>query len=203
MNKKGKETVLTAYIILITVALVGGFLTYHISTPTGFTPIETETAIITINSFDAVFDPDGTTSMKFTIAAKEKVQPALNGQFRLSIETAGQITEFVGSVFFDGAFGELQSLKMLHVDGDVSIKDAKGTILITNLIDNTATMLVKLDFKRPDQEIFSPPSKLLIDFEFESYNKKFQSKILPVRHADKPSAFPYYKEAFDILEISV
>jgi len=204
MNKTGRETVLTAYVILITLALVGGFLTYHISSPTGFVPVDVENVVYTIDSFDAVFDPDGTTSIKFSASVKEPIELGLTSDFVLSFECSGNLVKFEGSAFFDGAFGEVQNLKMVDEDGAVNLDDVKGTFVVTNHISDSATVLIKLDFKRPlDKEIFVPPRKLLINFDFNSYDKKFESKVLPIRHSEKPIPFPYYLNNFDIFEIKV
>ncbi|MBW2986148.1 hypothetical protein KY333_02145 [Candidatus Woesearchaeota archaeon] len=204
MNKNGKETVLTAYIVLITIVLVGGFLTYKISTPTGLIPTDVEAAISNIDSFEAVFDPDGTTSIKFSVSAKENINLGLTSNFLLSFETSGNVVNFEGNAFFDGAFGEIQSVKMVDETGEVVLKDATGTIVVTNTIDNKAIVLVKLDFTRPkDKEIFVPPRKLLITFDFNSYDRRFESKVMPIRHSEKPIPFPYYLNNFDIVEIKV
>ena len=204
MNKKGKETVLTAYIVLITIVLVGGFLTYKISSPTGFVPTDIEAVVSNIDSFDAVFDPDGTTSIKFSVSAKEHVNLGLNSDFLLSFETSGNVINFKGNAFFDGVFGEVQSLKMVDEKGEIVLEDAAGTIVVTNTVDNKAIVLVKLDFTRPkDKKIFVPPRKLLITFDFNSYDRQFESKVMPIRHSEKPIPFPYYLNNFDIVEIKV
>ena len=201
MQKKGKETVLTAYIILITVGLLGGLLTYSVSTPTGSSVLNVVDSEIAITSFDAVFDPDGVTSIKLVAAAKENIQP-VTGKFWLTFESGKDVLKYEGFVFFDGAFGEIQSLKLLEENGDINIEQAKGTVVVTNAIDDTASVLLKLDFKRPLlKNIFVPPRKLLVYFDIEAYDRTFVSKVLPIRHAERPNPFPYYLNNFGVVEI--
>jgi len=204
MDKSGKSAVLTAYVILITIALVGGFLTYSISTPTSAVVSDTGNPVITINSFDAVFDPDGMTSFKLAVSAKENLKMGLTGEFVLSIETAGKTLVFDGFVFFDGVFGEIKSIKVTRPNGEFEAEDVEGTVVVTNAIDNTANVLVKVDFKRPLQgSFFEPPSKLLMNFDFKTYNKTYKSKVLPIRYVEKPNPFPYYLTKLEIVEIKV
>jgi hypothetical protein len=204
MNKRGKETVLTAYIILITIALVGGFLTYSISTPTAAVVSDTRDAEIVITSFDAVFDPDGVTSFKLAASARENLKMGLTGDFVLSIETAGKKLIFDGFIFFDGVFGEIKSIKVTRPNGEFEAEDVAGTVVVTNAIDGTATVLIKVDFKRPmPGTFFEPPSKLLVNFDFKAYNKTFKSKVLPVRYTERPNPFPYYLTKLKIVEIKV
>jgi len=202
MNKRGKETVLTAYVILMTVALVGGFLAYRISLPTSAVVADIENPVITITSFDAVFDPDGATSMKFAVSAKEHINLGLNSRFWLTIESGNEKMQYEGSVFFEGAVGKVQSLKWVDEDDSINIETFKGTFAVTNALDDTATMLVKLDFKRPLlKNLFVPPRKVLISFDFESYDKTFESKDFPVRHSETPIPFPYYHSNLGIIEV--
>ncbi|MBW3005107.1 LPS export ABC transporter periplasmic protein LptC [Candidatus Woesearchaeota archaeon] len=204
MNKRGKETVLTAYIILITIALVGGLLTYTASTPTAAVISDTSNPVITINSFDAVFDPDGVTSFKLAASAKENFNTGLTGTFALSLVTAGKTAVFEGFIFFDGVFGEIKSMKITNPYGEFDAEDVAGTVVVTNAIDGTANVLVKVDFERPmPGTFFEPPSKLLLNFDFTTYDKTYKSKVLPIRYADKPNPFPYYLTKFKIVEIKV
>lgn len=204
MNNRGKETALTAYIILITIALVGGFLTYSISTPTAAVVSGDGSPEIMITSFDAVFDPDGVTSFKLAASAKENLKMGLTGDFVLSIETAGKTLTFDGFVFFDGVFGEIKSIKVTRPNGEFEAEDVQGTVVVTNAIDDTATVLVKVDFKRPVQgSFFEPPSKLLVNFGFKTYNKTYKSKVLPIRYVERPNPFPYYLTKLKIVEIKV
>ncbi|MBW3002557.1 hypothetical protein KY338_05355 [Candidatus Woesearchaeota archaeon] len=204
MNKRGKDTALTAYIILITIGLVGGLLTYTASTPTAAVISDTGNPVITITSLDAVFDPDGVTSFKLAASAKENFNLGLTGDFVLSIETAGKKLIFDGFVFFDGVFGEIKSIKVTRPNGEFEAEDVEGTVVVTNAIDDTANVLVKVDFKRPMQgTFFEPPSKLLVNFDFKTYDKTYKSKVLPIRYAEKPNPFPYYLTKFKIVEIKV
>ncbi|MBD3304187.1 hypothetical protein GF343_03510 [Candidatus Woesearchaeota archaeon] len=204
MSKKGKSTVLAAYVMLITIALVGGFLTYSISTPSGAVVSDKRSPVITLNSFDAVFDPDGVTSFKLAASAKENLKMGLTGEFVLSIETAGKTLVFDGFVFFDGVFGEINSIKVTRPNGEFEAEDVEGTVVVTNAIDDTANVLIKVDFKRPMQgSFFEPPSKLLVNFGFKTYNKTYKSKVLPIRYVEKPNPFPYYLTKLKIVEIKV
>lgn len=203
MNKRGKETVLTAYIILITIALVGGFMAYAVSSPTAAVVLDTENPKISITSLDAVFDPDGLTSFKFAASAKENLNIGLTGKFILFLETGNNKVEYEGFVFFDGVFGEIRDLKIKDIDGITDAEEVSGTVVVTNAIDNTATLLVKLEFNRPVKDFFNPPAKLLINFDFTTYDKTYESKILPIRHTEKPNPFPYYLTNIKIVEIKV
>ena len=203
MNKRGKETVLTAYIILITIALVGGFMAYAVSSPTASVVLDTTNPKISITALDAVFDPDGLTSFKLAASAKENFNLGLTGKFILSLETGNDKVEYEGFVFFDGVFGEIRSLKIKDIDGITDASDVSGTVVVTNAIDDTATLLVKFEFYRPVKDFFNPPSKLLVNFDFTTYDKTFESKILPIRHAERPNPFPYYLTKLQIGEIKV
>lgn len=204
MSKQGKETIITAYIILMTVALAGGFLAYHVSAPTSAVVAGIiNNPVMHLNSFDAVFDPDGTTSIKLAASAKENIKLGLTGKFLLNIESGNEKMIYEGFVFFDGVFGEINGLVLLDDGDSISIDDVKGTVVVTNAIDNTASMLVKLDFKRPLlKNFFVAPRNIMISFVFESYDKRFVSKLLPVRHSDKPIPFPYYTSNFGIVEVN-
>lgn len=204
MNQRGKETVLTAYLILITVALFGGLLTYRMSLPTGAAAYDSGNPVVSINSFDAVFDPDGVTSFKLAASAKENIDVGLAGEFILSFETAGKTMQYKGFVFFDGAFGEIRSMEIKSSAGKFEAEDVKGTVVVTNAIDDTATILVKADFKRPvSGSFFEPPSKVLINFGFTAYDAAYSSKMVPVRYSNRPIPFPYYLNNFGIIEINV
>lgn len=207
MNKLGKETVLTAYVILMTVALAGGFLAYHVSAPSAAVVADafgSSKQSLSVTSFNAVFDPDGVTSFKLSASVKENVKAGLAGDFVITFETAGRVISYQGFVFFDGAFGEVKRIKINRPDAEFEAENVRGTVVVTNAADNTAVLLVKVDFERPQvRKIFEPPSNVLVSFDFTSYDKAYSSKVVPVRYSQKPVSFPYYLSNFGIIEFKV
>ncbi|MBW2973534.1 hypothetical protein KY346_04025 [Candidatus Woesearchaeota archaeon] len=198
-----RERIITAYLLLILIALIGGFLAFKAGAPvSGSVVVEIENPVITITSFEAVFDPDGTTSMQLVASAKEKINLGESSSFTLVMETSGQKIFYEGVVLFDKSVGKIKSLKQIDDDVAVNIKEITGTVAVTNALDDTASILVKMDFKRPvAKKIFVPPRKLLVNFDFTAAGKTFVSKVLPIRHSEKPIQFPYYLNNFDIFEI--
>ena|GEM_PF-5522917 len=199
-----KEKVIIAYLVLILIALAGGFLAFKAGSPmSGSVVAEVENPIITITSFEAVFDPDGATSMQLVASAKEHINLGKSSSFTLVMETSGQRIFYEGVVMFDTAVGKIKSLRQIEDDGAANLKDITGTVAVTNALDNTASILIKMDFKRPSSKrIFVPPRKLLVNFDFTAADKTFVSKVLPIRHSEKPIPFPYYLNNFDIVEIN-
>lgn len=148
MDKKGRESIIVANIIIFTVILIGVVMVFKVANPTGGSVSDLKSPI-EITDFNAIYNPDGTVSIKFVAKANENINTGLTGSFKIRGESYTGFFEYQSYVFFDGAFGEIQEIKGVDDLDEFELEDISGNFVVTNAIDGTATILSKIDFKSP------------------------------------------------------
>lgn len=176
MDKRGHDLIVIA-IIVLTVLLVGIVLLLKTSSPTG-NAIEDLIAPVEITDFNAVYTGDGKVSISLALKSYENIEQELTGKLKIIIQSYSGKVEYNADFFFDGAFAKLQTLKGTDT-ALFQIANPEGILVLTNSINNQATLLSRISFISPEFR-GGPfvPENVAVTVQYVDYNKIYEGALI-------------------------
>lgn len=197
--KRGHDLIVIT-IIILTVILVGVVLLLKSSSITGES-IQDIITPVDITDFNAVYNSDGTVSMTIALKSYENIEQGLTGKLKIIISSYSKNAEYNANFFFDGAFAKLKDMAG-EDNGRFTIANPEGVLVITNSINNQATMLSRISFISPEFKGGpNPPENIAVTIEYITYDKIYQGGVI-IPFVEQHTSGKYYTASDGKIEIN-
>ncbi len=190
MNKRGHQFFIMA-LMLFAVLLIGMTVLLKPGSPTA-NVINGLSESIELNDFNVVYSKDGKVSVDFAAKASSNIDSGLTSTLKIRIDSHSGFSEYDAKLLFDGAFAKITSLSGKDNYGPFAILNPEGTLVLTNSINNEATILGRFSFESPEFR-GGPiaPENIAVSLQLITYNKIYQSAVI-IPFSYKHTSGKYY-----------